>query len=47
MEYDELVNLKDLIISEYLHTRSKGNRKIQKICFDRIVNVVENNIQLF
>lgn len=47
VEYDELVNLKDLIISEYLDNRAEGNGKIQKVCFDRIVNVVENNIQLF
>ena len=43
VEYDELVNLKNLIISEYLDRRTEGNRKIQEVCFERIVDIVENN----
>ena len=41
--YDELVKLKDLILNEYLHQRGEGNRKIQEICFDSIVELVEAN----
>lgn len=43
VEYDELVNLKNLIIREYLDRRTEGNRKIQEVCFERIVGIVENN----
>lgn len=42
VEYDELKKLKELIVSEYLDKRSEGNRMIQKVCFERIVNLVEN-----
>lgn len=38
---EELRNLKDDILKNYLNDRSGGNRKIQSVCFDRIVNVVE------
>lgn len=42
VEYKKLVSLKDLIISEYSNKRTEGNRKIQEVCFDKIVNLVEN-----
>ena len=42
VEYEELVGLKDLIINKYLHRRAEGNRKIREVCFEKIVNLVEN-----
>ncbi len=43
VEYDELVDLKNLIINKYIHKRAEGNRKIQEVCFEKIANLVENN----
>ena len=43
VEHDELVKLKNLIINEYLDKRTEANRKIQEVCFERIVSLVEKN----
>lgn len=42
VDYRELNQLADLITSEFLSNRRDGNRKIQEICFEKIVEVVEN-----
>lgn len=41
VDKNELVNLKDDILKNYINDRKGGNRKIQSVCFDRIVKVVE------
>ncbi len=36
-----LEELKNTIVNDYLYAKIKGNRKIQEVCFDKIVNIVE------
>lgn len=41
VDTDTLTELKNTIINDYLYNRRKGNRKIQEVCFDNIVRLVE------
>lgn len=40
VEIEKLEELKNDILGKYLNNRIKGNRKIQEVCFDQIVNKV-------
>ncbi len=40
VEVEELEKLKDNILSSYRDNRREGNRKIQEVCFDKIVDIV-------
>lgn len=41
VDTDTLKMLKNTIVCDYLYIRRKGNRRIQEVCFDNIVKVVE------
>lgn len=41
VDKNELINLKNDILENYINDRSGGNRKIQSVCFDEIVKKVE------
>lgn len=40
VEIQKLKELKENILDKYMNNRREGNRKIQEICFDEIVNKV-------
>ncbi len=41
VDADTLAELKNTIVNDYLYNRRRGNRKIQEVCFDNIVRIVE------
>lgn len=43
VDTDTLEELKNIISNDYLHDRRNGNRKIQAVCFDKIINIVEGS----
>lgn len=43
VEYQDLKDLKDEILEKYIENRRDGNKKIQEVCFDKIVKKVESN----
>lgn len=41
LSYEELDKLKDEILDKYKYDRIGGNKKIQNICFDKIISLIE------
>ena len=41
VEYDKLVELKNVLVDECINKRRLGNKKVKELCFDEIVKVVE------
>ena len=41
VDTNTLEDLKTTIVNNYLFNRRKGNRKIQEVCFDNIIRLVE------
>ena len=40
VDFQTLTELKEEILGTYLNNRRRGNRKIQDVCYDKIVNTV-------